>query len=312
MKAQRLTSGGLRRRTARFKLHARIKAQSAVATMRSDLAGRSARMHDDAAARSGSRKRGLIAVAAGFAALAGMFELVSANVLAVNFTTMNNQFALYSNYLDAAQAAGYLNPSNKQNGSNVGVAELGIKTAALAGLCGIATETIPIINLQYSLVIKAGMPVATTFSGTGIPTPPGGSLNTAGGSATLSINNTDGVKNDGTINQTNSTAGGVITANQLYINATSLTGYGNKISGLNLGQSADTVDASTGGGLFTTTGASPTELNGPTAGNFGLYAKQLNVAGLSGSAYGLNLAGQITLPQLNISVVPGSQTQTNC
>ena len=91
------------------------------------------------------------------------------------------------------------------------------------------------------------------------------------------------------------------------MNSNMLQGYGNLVSGLNLGQSANTVG--TQAGITWPTGAGGTT---PTAGNFGLYADQLNVAGLSGESYGLNLAGAITLPSLKISVEPGAKTQTDC
>jgi hypothetical protein len=254
---------------------------------RTDLADRSARMHQSAEDRRGTRKRGLLAAGLGFGLLAGMFGLVSANVLAVNFTTQNNTFTVWSNYLAAQQAAGYLDATSKQNGTQVGAAEIGINTASLAGLCAINNESIPIIG-NVSLKITAGQRVATSFTGTGIPTPPSGTL-------TLNAN--------GTINTSTST--GIITANQLYMNATALSGYGNLISGLNLGQNAPDT--------YTTAAVTPgTGNQAPTTGNFGLYANLLNVAGLSGSTYGLNLAGQITLPQLSISVTTGTQNQTNC
>ena len=48
----------------------------------------------------------LVPLAGGLVALAAMFQLVSSNVLAVNSTTANQEFKLYSNYLQGAQAAG--------------------------------------------------------------------------------------------------------------------------------------------------------------------------------------------------------------
>lgn len=249
---------------------------------------RSAAMTANAEVRRGARGRGLVMTGVGLAALAGMFQLVSSNVLAVNFTTGNNTFAVYSNYLDAYKAEGFLDPSNKQNGTNVGVADIGINQAKLAGLCAIAQESIGPLG-TYSLIIRAGLggsgqTIPDTYSGTGIPTG-------------VTPNATDGTLPAGT--------GGLITANSLYLNSNALNGYGNLISGLNLGQSADSVAASAGLTL-------PSGQTAPTAGNFGLYAQQLNVAGLNGTSYGLNLAGQITLPQLNIQVVAGAKTQADC
>ncbi|MFT4264319.1 MAG: DUF6230 family protein [Nocardioides sp.] len=302
--------------------------------LRADAVRRTHELVDDAKTRSaamvaeaestrrGNRKRGVFFAAFGFAGLAIMFRLVSADVLAVNFTTQNGQFQLYSNYLDAQKAAGYLDTSTRAatSGSTCpqgtgtqtatsgqcGVADLGINTAKLAGLCAIQTESIGSIG-SWSLKLTAGQAVATSFTGTSVPTPPGGTLSTSGGSATLSINSA------GTINETNSTAGGIIKASNLYLNTNSLNGFGNLVSGLYLGQSADTVAASASDTNATV--SFPAVSGGqlaPTAGNFGLYADQLNVAGLNGYGYGLRLAGSITLPNLKITVNAGSQSQSNC
>lgn len=263
-------------------------------------------MHEAAGERRGARKRAIPLVAGGLIALAAMFQLVSSNVLAVNFTTQNNTFNLYSNYLDAFQAAGFLDATSRA-GSQVtcpgassattqcGVAELGINTAKLAGLCAINNESLPLVG-SYSLMIRAGQGVAKSFTGTGIPSPTSGTL----------VTNTGSGPNDGTIDLAHST--GIIQANQLYVNSNSLSGYGNLISGLNLGENATQV----GGDAGVSAGFATSGNQAPTAGNFGLYAKQLNVAGLNASTYGLNLAGQITLPNLSISVVPGSKAQADC
>jgi hypothetical protein len=125
------------------------------------------------------------------------------------------------------------------------------------------------------------------------------------GGGTLALNS------DGTIDTTNST--GIITANALYANANSLTGFGNKISGLNLGESADKVAGDASGtdpdtGVNTAIQFPGSGNQAPTAGNFGLYATQLNVSGLNVATFGLNLAGAITLPDLHISVTPQSDT----
>ena len=245
-------------------------------------------------ARRGTRRRSLPAIGIGFAALAGMFTAVSQNVLAVNFTTTDQGFKLYSNYLQGESAAGFL-AQNKGNSSasQVGVAELGIRTAKLSGLCAIATDTIPILNQKYSLLIIAGDPVqSTAFSGTTVP-------------AAVSVD-ANGLLSGSSLTN-------AISASNLFVNTTGLAGFGNKISGLNLGQSADTVATSAG---FQSSGQPagqwPTGQNPPQAGNFGLVADHLNVAGLSGDTYGINLQGQITLPNLKMKVVSGAQTQAAC
>ena len=257
----------------------------------------SAQMKADAeAVRRGSRKRSLPLMIVGSAALVAMFGAVSQNALAVNFTTGNSKFKLYSNYLDAEHAAGYLAPTSRQGStdcdSNVadvqaqcGVTELGIHEAKLAGLCGIATESIPLVG-NYSLMITAGDDVPDSYTGSAIPT---------------------GTTTDPTTGKlTNGSLSNAISATNLYLNSDALSGYGNKISGLNLGQSAETVGDSAGLAFE----GNANQL--PKAGAFGLYARQLNVAGLNGNSYGLNLKGNITLPDLNIRVVPGAKTQTDC
>ncbi|HEY0889779.1 MAG TPA: DUF6230 family protein [Nocardioides sp.] len=260
------------------------------------------------ASRRGTRKRALAPAVAGLVGLAGMFQLVSANVLAVNFTTGNKTFKLYSNYLDAQQAAGYLNTSSQKDGTNVGVAELGIHYAKLSGLCAIAQEKISILGAtltDYSLMITAGEAIPDNYT---TITPAASSINVGGTTIT-------------TVGGTGPTAGSLagasatnaVSADNLYVNADLLAGFGNKISGLNLGQSADTVAASAGldGNNDGTANDFPGTA-GPTAGNFGLYANYLNVAALDGSTYGINLAGAITLPKLQIKVVPGNKTQADC
>lgn len=260
-------------------------------------------------ARRGTRSRAVPMIGAGLAALAAMFGAVSANVLAVNFTTMDNQFQVYSNYLDAKYAAGFLAASTRKaatnttcNGSTTataqcGVAEIGINTASLAGLCAVVPESINfpgVGSLPYYLLLTAGQGVNKSITSAGsssIPTPQNGTLNVS--------------STDGTIMGTST---GIVTAKNLYLSTPALAGYGNLISGLNLGQDAASVANSAGlnGGTPGTAGSWP---NGsPTAGsgNFGLYATQLNVAALYGGSYGINLAGSITLPNLNIQVKAGS------
>ena len=292
--------------------------------------------------RRGSRKRGAIAAGVGFTALFGMFQLVQANVMAVNFTTGDNEFGLYSNYLDARYAAGFLTTTTRKNASTdncapnasgdsssqvingttgtgstqCGVAELGINTAQLAGLCAIAHERLPLLG-TVSLMIRAGINGYGGLASTGYQTIPDNysSISTSGGGTTVNVGagNTLTVTSNG---QLPGTTGGLINANQLFVNSNALSGYGNLISGLNLGQNAGDVAKYAGlsGGAPGTpgTGSWPTGQSAPTDGNFGLYASQLNVAGLAGSTYGLDLAGNINLPGLSIQVVTGSKGQADC
>lgn len=247
-------------------------------------------------ARRGSRKRSLPLMILGSAALVAMFGAVSQSALAVNFTTGNSKFKLYSNYLDAEHAAGYLAPTSRQGATDCdaetadvqaqcGVTELGIHQAKLAGLCGIATENIPLVG-NYSLMITAGDDVPDSYNGSSIPA----------GTTT----------DPSTGKLTSGSLANAISATNLYLNSDALSGYGNKISGMNLGQSAETVGESAGLAFE----GNANQL--PKAGAFGLYARQLNMAGLNGNSYGLNLKGNITLPKLNIRVVPGARTQADC
>ncbi|MBU2694239.1 DUF6230 family protein [Pimelobacter sp. 30-1] len=237
-------------------------------------------------ARMGTRRRALVPLAGGLAALVAMFQLVSSNVLAVNFTTANQEFELYSNYLQGAQAAGFLATNDTATGQDGGVAELGIRSAKLAGLCAIAHESIPVVG-EVTLMILAGVPVRSSF---------------ANGTNTT----TDGAGNTLTFDANGLLTGGNhITASNLFVNSRSLSGFGNLISGMNLGQSADTVDATAGIQW-------PAGQSRPSAGNFGLSVDRLNVGGLGGDTYGINLQGAITLPNLKIKVLPGRKTQADC
>lgn len=318
------------------------EARARAGALRDQAAEKSHLMQETAtASRRGSRKRGLVAAGAGFVALFSMWQLVQANVLAVNFTTGDNEFSLYSNYLDARYAAGFLSSTTRKNTSSdscapnasgdssnavtggtatngqCGVAELGINTAQLAGLCAIAHEKLPVIG-TVSLMIRSGINNYGGLSATGGQTIPDNysSISTTGGGTTVNVGSGASLTVTGT-GQLPGTTNGLITANQLYINSNALSGYGNLISGLNLGQNAGDVSSYAGLGANGApgspgTGSWPTGQAAPTAGNFGLYANQLNVAGLGGSTYGLDLAGNINLPGLSIQVVTGSKGQADC
>ena len=198
----------------------------------------------------------------GVAALGGMFSLVSANVLAVNFTTGDNAFAVFSDEVIGANAAGFITAQQRKSGTT-GVAQVAFKTATVNGLCMVATQSLPVIG-TVSLMISAGEKV------------------------------------DGTVT---STSANQIKASFLYLAADALTGAGKNISGLTLGQSADTV--SMGGTPL------PAGQTG-TPGAFGLQAEQLDLLNLDANTYGVNLEGSINLPNLNISVKPGPRTKANC
>ncbi len=104
------------------------------------------------------------AIAAGFLALGCLHALVSNQALAVNFTTADQKFQIYTNYLEGIVGAGFLSPSTTYSGADTGVGEIGIKEAHLAGLCLISeADALPGVPGHASLVITAGVPVKASF-----------------------------------------------------------------------------------------------------------------------------------------------------
>lgn len=209
--------------------------------------------------RRGTRKRAGGLAAVGLVGVGGMFMAVSQNVLAVNFTTSNSAYKVYTDKVSGLNAAGYLNVQDLYGPTDDAVAQLGFKTATLNGLCAIAKQNLPVIG-DVSLLVQAGEPV------------------------------------DGTITNP---AGQAINAQQLYLASDNLTGNGDQIAKLTLGQSADTLMMDT------------IPFAG-TPGAFGLQAQTLNVSNLDADSYGIDLQGQINLPSLKIRVLPGVKTKADC
>ncbi|MFT4287170.1 DUF6230 family protein [Nocardioides sp.] len=239
----------------------------------------------------GTRKRVVPAMAAGFACLASLHSLVSNNALAVNFTTSDQDFQIYTNYLEGVVGASFMSPTTTYSGADTGVAELAIKQAHLAGLC-LISEASPLPGMpgHSSLVITAGVPVKADFGDNG------------------SFDATDGRGDPVTTSATGALTGqslaDAVTVNDLFLNSDQLTAYGNSLSGLNLGESADQVQA---------IGTAPwTQAHQPQNGNFGLSAQQLNLADLAGDTYGINLAGSASLPHLKIRIYPNGADQSDC
>jgi hypothetical protein len=231
-------------------------------------------------------------MAVGLGGLAGLQLLVSSGALAVNFTTTDRTFAIYSNYVQGVYGAGYLTANNGSTAAGrTGVAELGFKSAKLAGLCAISTDDVPGIG-TVSLMITAGVPVRGSFSGSSVTATDG-----AGAPITYDA--------DGLLSGPSDAA--AINTSDMYLDSNALSGYGNRISGLNLGQNAATVGGSAGLTFPTASGAPAA-----TAGGFGLFSRHLNISGLDGGAYGVDLAGQINLPHLKISTQLGPRTQADC
>lgn len=208
--------------------------------------------------RRGTRVRALPMMGAGLGAVAAMFVLVSQSVLAVNFTTSDTAYRIYTDRVSGHYAASYINEQTTNAGKKA-VVQFGFKAASLNGFCAITKQDLPALG-TVSVVITAGEPV------------------------------------DGT---TTAPAGKTIEANWLYLASDSLTGNGDQIAKMNLGQSADT--------LMTDTTAFP-----GTPGGFGLQAEVMNISKLDAASYGIGLDGQISLPDLKIRVLPGARGYADC
>lgn len=257
------------------------------------IARRNQQMLADAERPLGTRWWGTPLMAVGLASLFWLYHLVSTGVLAVNFTTSDQQFNVYSNYIQGIASAGMTSGNTGfSSASDVGVAEIGIKEARLAGMCAISHQTLPLVG-DVSLVIVAGVPVRPVFD-----------------AATLNLSDADGapIAVDANGALTGSSLTGAVKITDLFVNATELSGYGNKLSGLNLGRSADGVvgDADVNGGQW------PTGQTPPVAGSFGLTAEHLNLADYDSDTYGLNLHGSVSLPDIKIRSVTGLKTQSDC
>ena len=208
--------------------------------------------------RLGTRRRAVLPMVGGVVALGTMFNLVSSNVLAVNFTSSNQAYKVYTDRVVGQYAAGFINAQQKQNGQTA-VAQIGFKQADLFGMCVIAQQDLVGLG-TVSLVMTGGEPVNGTV--------------------------TDPAKK--------------INANELYVASNSLKGTGENISRLTLGQSADTL---TMDNIVSHRGA---------PGAFGLQAQLMQIGNLDADSYGIDLQGSINIPDLNIRVVPGVATKTNC
>lgn len=214
---------------------------------------------DAASSVKGTRKRAIPMAATGLLAMAGMFSMVASNALAVNFTAASSTHQIYTDKVTGAHAAGSLGVQDVHGDTDEAVVNLGFKTANLNGLCIIATQELPVLG-EASVVLIAGEPV------------------------------------DGTIT---ADPGKTIAAEQLYVSTNDLSGHGDQIQKLTLGQSADTLTMDDIGFA----GA---------AGQFGLQAEVLNVSDFESDSYGIDLQGQINLPDLRIRVLPGAKSRDDC
>lgn len=233
----------------------------------SSLEGARAKMYemeaDSHVGRRGARKRSVVAAGAGLVALGSMFGMVSSNVMAVGFTSANSSYNVYSDRVVGKNAAGFVAPQALQNGSNQAVLQFGFKEADVYGLCMVSNQAVFGAPLDVGLVIRGGEPV--DGNPTGNPTSPDR-----------------------------------ISAQELYLATNQLTGAGENIARMTLGQSADTL---TMGTIDTHRG---------NAGDFGLQVETLQVKDMNAQSYGVDLKGQINMPNLKINVLPRTATKADC
>ena len=206
----------------------------------------------------GTRKRAFAPMIAGVATLGVLFAMVGSNVMAVNFTTSNYSYKVYTDRIVGQYAAGYLGAQEKTSGKTP-VLHLGVKTADLYGLCAIATDSLP------------------------------------GGVGDVSIVITGGEKVDG-----NPTSATPIKAADLFLAGDSVMGNGENIETMTLGQAAETLQTA------------PGQAYPGGGGDFGLQAKLLQIKDLDADSYGIDLAGNINLPDLKIRVMSGIKTKSAC
>lgn len=244
----------------------------------------------EAAERNGTRWIVWPAMAVGFIVLTVLYQLVSAGALAVNFTTSNSQFRMYSNYLEGIVGSGFMDSSTQVGSTQVGVADIAIKTAHLAGLCLVTNQSVPFFGGTEGLVLTAGVGVKGTFD----PTTYSGKDSTGASITTAS---------DGSLSGASLT--GAVTVTDLFVNLNGITGYGNNLAGLNLGQSADLVQ-----GIGTAPW--PSGQTAPVPGHFGLAAQHLNISDFNGATYGVQLQGGAQLPGLKMRAYPRAVTQADC
>lgn len=227
----------------------------------------------------GTRPRVVVISGLGVVVLTSMLQAVSMNVLAVNFTTANSRFQMYTNYLQGEQVAAYLNRTSRQDVAPVPVAEMGVKKASLAGMCLISNESIPGIG-DYSLMMTAGDPVAGTpgfQSGVAVTNPnyylPTGWV--AGTDVWGPNGNAAAGEYPGALKGARAT--NAITATDLFLNASAINGAGYKLNGMYLGERAQ--DVGPNAGVTWETGEGAPSPAGATAGGFGLRVDHLNLAG---------------------------------
>lgn len=155
--------GSGRRVTRRAWTHLRTSAAQKRAEVREDLTTRRTTMLAQADDRRlGTRRRAVVPLVGGVGALTMLFSLVSSNVLAVNFTSSNSAYKIYTDRVVGQHAAGFINAQQRQAGPT-GVAQIGFKQADLFGMCVIATQDVAGLG-TISMVMTGGEPVNGTVT----------------------------------------------------------------------------------------------------------------------------------------------------
>lgn len=188
------SDGPLRRMVSARAHKARAIAAERVASME---------VHAETTSMGTRRRSGVVAIA-GVGALGFLFSMVSANVMAVDFTSANSTYKVYTDRVVGQYAAGYVSNQTRQDGVNAPVAQIGFKSADLYGLCTITTQSLFDGGPDVSLIITGGESVNGTVTGS-------------------------------------TTSSDKITANELYLASNTLKGKGENISRMTLGQSASTL-----------------------------------------------------------------------
>lgn len=131
------------------------------AAAKADLCRRadSMREHADDGVRRGTRRRAGVLATFAMGALAGMFAMVSNNVLAVNFQSASNFHNIYTDRIVGTDAGGYLKAQDKYD-ADIAVAQVGFNEAKLVGLCLVNHQQI--LGVDMSLLVIAGEKVDGT------------------------------------------------------------------------------------------------------------------------------------------------------
>lgn len=278
-------SGGHHRVSTSRAGRVRARLSRAVATPVEQVADVVRTRHDRMVAtaaekRLGTRRRTVGPLVAGFASLGLLFGLVSSNVLALGFTSGSNTYKVYTDRVYGQKGGLYIDEQTRALAAGgtdkKGVTHVGFKEAKLYGLCALVQHTVPVVGTKYTLRLTGGeAPVDGTYA-PDLTNP------------TLTSPPVPAVTEDDWVS-----------ANNLYLKAPVLRGYGNNIASMSLGISANQLGVDSNNNQDFTGGA----------GNFGMKAEVMDITNLEGDTYGIDLQGTIKLPNLRIEVLDGHWTK---